>query len=122
MEGSVNLCEEQWLLQFNKEIYGHSVDETEEFALARIVKKFLLSGDEFTAQNAADEIDDEIDQNGMDASFLLGFWHEIWTLARHIHFDNSKQEKLVDLLCELRALPARRCEIYGVSRPIDRVD
>ena len=113
MEKSAKPVAGQWLIQFDKEVHDHSVDTRQDDPATRIVKCFLQSNDEITAENAADQIDDFLDEEEASELFLWRFYIQVYILARYIPYDDHKQENFVQLLRELHDLPARPCHIWN---------
>ena len=118
-EEPVSSSAPQWLTQFNTEYYGHAIDASEDDPILQVVKRFLQSTDGFLVEDAADEIEDclnEIFDNGSPSEiFISGFYHQICILARCIPFDSHEQIKLVQLLRELHNLPVRPFKVWNVS-------
>lgn len=122
---AANLGEEPWITQFDDEI--NDLDEGAwEIDIARVLKQFLLS-DGHSSTDTARRIDDSYEQQflpsdplmkfkddqGMEG-FLSCFYEVVFTLARLIPYHSSMQEKLIELILELRKLPPRPSKIWKV--------
>lgn len=56
-----------------------------------------------------------LDDKGI-GEFLTNFYELVFDLARLIPYDNSNQEKLVQLILELRKLPPKQFKIWKVCK------
>ena len=91
-----------------------------------ILKEFLLSdGKADIARKIDNFYDQELlpsdplmrfeDDKGMQP-FLFGFWQAVYiSIAKLIPYNNSNQEKLVQLILEFRKLPPRQFKISKIS-------
>jgi hypothetical protein len=119
---------EPWLVRFDTEIDEHG-DRSCEFFFAEILKDFLLlpDGDATTlAANTAREIVEFREKDFLPSDplmrfkddqgwggFLHAFYMTVFCLARLIPYhDSCKQDKLVQLMLELRKLPPRKTNIW----------
>lgn len=121
-----NVSNEPWTAQFDKELNDWTAEGVEN-AFAVVLKDFLLSDGDPTAAETAHEIDDLYtqeylpsdpllkfsDDQGMEG-FLGDFYQIFFTLARLIPYDNSKQDRLIQVILELRKLPPKQFKIWKV--------
>ncbi len=129
MSEAVNVGEEPWITQLDKEIDILGEEGSLDYDLAIILKQLILSDGDSTAADIARKIDNYYDQQfrpsdplmrfeddqGM-GSFLFAFWQTVCiSFARVIPYNNNNQEKLVQLVLELQKLPPRQFKISGVS-------
>lgn len=128
MSEAVNIGKEPWITQLDKEI-DILGEGSLDYDLAIILKQLFLSDGDSTAADIARKIDNYYDQQfrpsdplmrfqddqGM-GSFLFAFWEVVYiAFTRVIPYNNNNQEKLVQLVLELRKLPPRQFKISGVS-------
>ena len=97
--------------------------------LAKMLKDFLLSDGDSTATDTARLIDNFYGQvylpsdplmkfedgQGIE-TFLVGFYELIFALARFIPYNSSDQDKVVQLMLELRKLPPKQLRIWEVCQ------
>jgi hypothetical protein len=97
-----------------------------ECILAAMVKEYLLCDDTNAPATFAKRFDGLYDSvyepryNGYNkrkgwTGFLLAFYHVVFGTARIVRYDDPKQDKIVQLVVELRKLPTRPAKIFVVS-------
>jgi hypothetical protein len=94
--------------------------------LAAMVKEYLLCDDTNAPATFAKRFDGlygsvyEPRYNGYQkrkgwTGFLLAFYQVVFGIARILRYDDPKQDKIIQLLVELRKLPTRAVKIFVVS-------
>jgi len=123
MSQAANTNEDRWISKFDKGISDWEDGSVEE-GIAIMLKDFLLSNGITTANSMAHQIDtfykqylesDPLmkyeDDQGMEG-FLSGFYDVVFTLAKFIPYNSTKQDNLVQLILELRQLPSRKIKLW----------
>ncbi|RYO93193.1 hypothetical protein DL764_008020 [Monosporascus ibericus] len=120
---SQSTMKEPWLAFIDNEF--DIEDDQTRLELLTILRDALLSIDEAAAEVAAHRIDSYYsdtflsvhplvkfeDDKGM-ASFLCALWDAVFDLAELLPFDDRKQDRLVEVILELRKLPAKSFTIW----------
>lgn len=128
MSEAVNAGKKPWIAYLDKEAsyWGEGMCES---VLAIMLKDLLLSDSDSTAADTARLIDNYYEQEFLPSDplmkflddkgiggFLTTFYELVFNLARLIPYNNSNQEKLVQLILELRKLPPRQLKIWEVCK------
>lgn len=111
------------------ETHGPDYEGDETYELANILKRLLVENG-ITPQEAAQQIDSFYEHDWLPiqpmwvrkkktkgmSDFLATPYDLICDLGRVLHYDDVRQNTLIQLILELRKLPPRQVEIWEVSR------
>ena len=126
---AVTTVEQDWLTGFTGEIASEADrGDVTYVALANTIKDLLVSEDGKAARNAAIAVDSYYANEFLASDPLLRFQEDkgmgiflntiydiVLELALIIPYDDQSQDSLVNLLVELRKLPAKSYKIWNVS-------
>ena len=121
-----------WLEELDETLQSTSPAYEFPRAIAGLIKEYLHCDDENASATFAQRVDDLYDgiylpkfdgyrhkKKGW-TSFLIVFYDILFGVGLRIPYDDARQDKVIQLLCELRKLPARSVKIFVVStrRPL----
>jgi len=118
-----------WLEELDGTLKTSSPENEFPRTIARLIKEYLDSDDEKAGATFAQRVDNLYDDvylpkfdgyNGKKkgwTGFLIAFYEILFGVGVRLPYDDARQDKLIQLLCELRKLPARSAKIFVVSTP-----
>jgi hypothetical protein len=133
MADTVSQAKPEWLKLLDEYLFLEEssqalpIDESFDRILASMVKEYLLCDDVDAASTFAQRFDAlygavyEPRFNGYNKThkgwtgFLIAFYRMLLGAAAELRYDDPKQDKVVQLLVELRRLPSRAVKIFVVS-------
>ena len=119
MDSASNPAGHEWVDKFPDEYPLDDCDPVDK-TLVEALQKYLLSNGTITAAEVARQVDkcfydwlSEVSKH--PESFIQDFYDINFCLAKVISYGDVRQDRLVEVMLELRKLPTRQLKIWGVS-------
>ena len=116
MDENPESIRESWVLKLDKEI-------AEDDILGKMLKQFLLSDGSVTVADTASEVDlwfrnecisDRPWLATEPESFLNYFYRRVFAFVRHIPYNSSGHDQLVQLIQDLQKMSPSPCKVWNV--------
>ena len=109
----------QWVDQFLEEFPIEDCDPVDK-TIAETLKHYLLSNGKITAAETARQIDRCFQHDWLNGvpdhpeDFIQDFYDIVFCLAKVVPHNDPKQDRLIQVILELRKLPAKQFQIWEV--------